>query len=224
MPGLRKILIGVVYGALICHSLAGAGEVRGRVAVRSRTPAVEHGPGSGYGHGGAFEGKSEPKPEFSEAQSVILFVEVKDSLRYSPPVSHPRITQRAKTFIPPVLPVLVGTTVDFPNEDTIYHNVFSYTKPKRLELGRYPPGSSRNVTFDKPGVVRLFCEIHESMTAYILVLETPFFTVPDREGGFVLRDLPPGRHRITVWHPALPRQEKEVFVPESGVVEVNFEL
>ncbi|MSS72969.1 MAG: hypothetical protein EXS64_15970 [Candidatus Latescibacteria bacterium] len=217
-------MMGVAGGVLICSSLTGAGEVRGRVEVRSRTSAGESGPGGGYGHGGAFEGKSEPKPEFSEAQSVVLFVEVKDSLRYSPPAAHPRVTQRAKTFIPPVLPVLVGTTVDFPNEDTIYHNVFSYAKPKRLELGRYPPGSSRSVTFDKSGVVKLFCEIHENMSAYILVLGTPFFTVPDREGEFVLRNLSPGRHRIKVWHPTLPRQEREVFVPESGVVEVNFEL
>ncbi len=226
MPGLRKVFIGVVWGGLICHSLAGAGEVRGRVEVRSRVSDSGGSPSSAYGHGGAFEARAEPRPDFSEAQSVVLYVEVKGFSTPSPPAAHPQLVQRAKTFIPPVLPVLVGTTVDFPNEDKIYHNVFSYGSVKRFDLGRYPTGSSRSVTFDKPGLVKVFCEIHKDMAAYILVLETPFFAVPDREGEFVLRDLPPGRHLIKVWHPypALPHREKEVVVPESGVVEVDFVL
>ena len=208
---------------LVCTGALEAGELRGKVEVRTHVSSPEGNPGMAYGHGGMFE-KPEPKPAFTEAQSVIIYVEGRDSVSHAPPQSHPQMVQRAKTFIPPVLPVLIGTTVDFPNEDKIYHNVFSYSKPKKFDLGRYPTGSSKSVMFDKPGLVKVFCEIHKDMVAYVLVLETPFFAVPNPAGDFDLPDLPVGQYRVHIWHPALPPQVQDVFVPKSGAVEVNFIL
>ena len=103
MPGLREIFIGVVWGGLICHSLAGAGEVRGRVEVRSRVSDSGGSPSSAYGHGGAFEARAEPKPDFSEAQSVVLYVEVK-GFPPPPPPAPPRLLRHGASAAPARLP------------------------------------------------------------------------------------------------------------------------
>lgn len=217
----RPVLAAAIGCLLAWQAGAEAGEIKGKVDVKRRSSGYN--PGKAYGHGGAFE-KPEPKPEFTEAQNVVIYVEMKDSTLFTRSDTRPKLIQRAKTFIPPVLPVLLGTTVDFPNEDAIYHNVFSYSRPKRFDLGRYPTGSSRSVTFDKPGLVKVACEIHKDMVAYILVLETPYFAVPGRDGQFAMPDLPSGHCRVHVWHPDLPAQVVEVFIPKMGALELNFIL
>ena len=98
--------------------------------------------------------------------------------------------------MPYVLAVTVGSTVDFPNSDRIYHNVFSLSKPRRFDLGRYPRGQSRSVRFDRPGVVRVFCEIHSHMSAFILVFAHRFFAVTDAEGRYRIDDVPPGTYTL----------------------------
>lgn len=118
----------------------------------------------------------------------------------------PVITQINKTFIPNVLPVLIGTTVQFPNEDEIYHNVFSLSSCCKFDLGKYkrhendPP---KVHTFDAPCLARIFCDIHRNMKAHVLVLENPFFSKPDREGRFTLQEAPPGEWFLHAWHPVL---------------------
>lgn len=110
------------------------------------------------------------------------------------------MSQEGIAFDPAVLPVRVGTTVSFPNLDPVYHNVLSYSTPKRFDLGRYAKGEERSVTFDQPGVVRLACEIHAQMRGYVVVLAQTHFTVTDREGRFSLAGCPPGEHRVAMWH------------------------
>ena len=111
-----------------------------------------------------------------------------------------QMAQKNINFAPGLLPVQVGTTVEFPNLDDTYHNVFSYSKTKRFDLGRYRKGENPGIVlFDKPGVVNLHCEVHEKMRGTVLVLETPYFQKTDSEGRYRLEHLPPGRYVLTAW-------------------------
>ena len=100
--------------------------------------------------------------------------------------------QRDQTFVPHVLAITVGTIVDFPNSDLTFHNVFSLSKTKSFDLGRYSRGQSKSVRFDRPGVVQVFCDIHSHMSAYILVFAHRYFAVTDEAGRFTIAGVPPG--------------------------------
>lgn len=114
--------------------------------------------------------------------------------------AHARMLQKNKMFIPHVLPVLVGTTVDFPNSDPIFHNAFSSYNGQIFDVGLYPPGTARSVLFKRPGVVRVFCNIHSSMSAVIVVLDTPYFAVTNASGAFRIADVPAGDYDLHVFH------------------------
>jgi plastocyanin len=109
------------------------------------------------------------------------------------------LDQRNLTFYPHVLAIRAGTTVDFPNSDRVFHNVFSFRDGKRFDLGTYPVGTMRPVTFDRPGVSRLFCNIHPNMAAYVVVLDTPYFSVTDKSGRFDIPDVPAGSYTVGAW-------------------------
>jgi plastocyanin len=129
----------------------------------------------------------------------------------------PTMAQKDKRFVPTVLAVQVGDTVSFPNFDPYFHNVFSYSKVKRFDLGRYAEGASAEVVFDKPGVAQVFCEIHSSMRAYIHVFDTPYFAVSDEQGRFKVEDVPEGAYRLRVWQEGLPELEQVVEVSSDSV-------
>ncbi len=112
----------------------------------------------------------------------------------------PTLAQSDTAFAPNVLIVPVNTTVQFPNRDPFFHNVFSYSSTERFDLGRYPRGESKSVTFDEPGVVKVYCEVHESMRAAVVVAQNPFNAVVNRDGTFRLTNVPAGRHTVVVWH------------------------
>jgi plastocyanin len=111
------------------------------------------------------------------------------------------LDQRTLTFSPHVLAVRVGTVVDLPNNDRVFHNVFSFHEGKKFDLGLYPTGSSKRLTFDRPGLSRIFCNIHPGMAAYILAVDSPYFAVSDRQGRFSIRGVPPGDHTYKAWRP-----------------------
>jgi plastocyanin len=137
----------------------------------------------------------------------------------------PRLDQRNETFVPHVLPIVAGTTVDFPNNDRTYHNVFSLSKTRTFDLGRYAAGRSKSVRFDKPGIVRVFCDIHSHMSAFILVFAHRHFSLADENGVYRLENLPPGTYNVVAWNESAPLESRRVVVPESGGdVEVNFSL
>jgi len=117
----------------------------------------------------------------------------------TPPVKHVTMVQKSKSFTPHLLPIVAGTTVDFPNFDPIFHNAFSSFNGQIFDVGLYPPGSSRSVRFTRTGVVRVFCNIHPSMSAIILVLSTPYFTKTSKDGSFSI-DVPPGSYELNVFH------------------------
>jgi plastocyanin len=120
--------------------------------------------------------------------------------RKAGPMARAIVDQRQKAFLPHVSVITAGTTVQFPNNDSVFHNVFAYFDAKKFDLGMYPRGASKSVTFDKPGVVALLCNVHSEMSAYIVVVDTPYYAVCDREGRFMLKDVPPGQYTVHAWH------------------------
>jgi hypothetical protein len=139
------------------------------------------------------------------------------------PPGRAEVAQRHYQFTPGLLPVRRGTVVAFPNLDDEYHSVFSYSKPKRFDLGRYHMEESpAELVFDQPGVVRLYCEIHDHMRGTILVLDTPYFTKTAADGRYRLDHLPPGRHVLKAWRDEGPVLERVVELPERGTMRVDF--
>jgi plastocyanin len=115
--------------------------------------------------------------------------------------AHVVLDQRNLAFAPHVLAVRLGTVVELPNNDRVFHNVFSFHDGKRFDLGLYPTGASKRVTFDRPGLSRIFCNIHPGMAAYILAVDSAYFAVSDRHGRFSIRGVPPGDHTYKAWRP-----------------------
>jgi plastocyanin len=135
------------------------------------------------------------------------------------------LDQREMRFVPHVLPVLVGTTVEFPNNDKNWHNVYSKSEAKEFDVGLFAPGKSRSAKFDKPGVVRILCNVHPAMEAFIVVKEHPYFAAADRQGNYRLNAVPLGKYRVQVWHPELGMSETAVeIVREGEVLDVSFDL
>src|SRR5215469_2856583 len=125
------------------------------------------------------------------------------------PTSRARIIQRNKRFQPHLTVVQVGSMVDFPNRDPFFHNVFSLFDGKRFDLGLYEAGSTRNVSFDRPGISYIFCNIHAEMSAVVVAIDTPYVGVSDRRGEIVIAHVPTGRYTLHVWYEsALPSSLK----------------
>ena len=117
-----------------------------------------------------------------------------------PPRHRPALSQKERRFAPRVLPVVKGTTVDFPNDDRIFHNVFSLSQVSPFDLDIYPPGESGSYTFEETGWIKIYCNIHSGMIAHILVLDNGFFSLTDEQGLFVIPDVPDGAYQLRVWH------------------------
>jgi len=146
--------------------------------------------------------------------------------------------QRNLEFVPHMLPVPVGSSIVFPNNDKVNHNVFSMSRTKKFNLGSYKPGESKTVVFDKPGIVELRCDVHAEMAAYILVLKNPYFAVTDKKGNFQIpdagylqqaglegiADLPGEKYFLKTWHEKLKTQKKAITIPENGDVTVQLSL
>lgn len=134
------------------------------------------------------------------------------------PPGNPIMTQREKTFLPHVLAVPVGTTVQFRNDDRIYHNVFSIAKPNEFDGGIRASGSTYSHTFTSPGAVQLLCNIHSTMNAYVFVVDSPLYAKAQASGAFVIRGVPPGRYELAAWHEAASSiTRKTIVVGADGV-------
>jgi plastocyanin len=133
----------------------------------------------------------------SRLSDIVVWLEPIDSISPTEhPPQHVRMLQKDKMFRPHVLPILAGTTVDFPNADPIFHNAFSNYDRQLFDVALYAPGTSRSVVFRKPGVARVFCNIHPSMSAIILVLKSPYFARVGADGKYRVSPIPPGRYAL----------------------------
>jgi plastocyanin len=137
---------------------------------------------------------------------------------------HAVVTQRDKKFIPHVLTVVAGTTVDFPNQDPLLHNVVSSSPAKRFDLGMYPQGETKSVTFEAPGVVELRCNAHPEMSAFVVVHSSPYAAVTDARGVYTIGGVPAGSHPVRVWHETLAERATSVTVHPGGVQPLDVRL
>lgn len=156
-------------------------------------------------------------------QDIVIYIEGTPAEPHAP-AGHAAIDQKNMTFIPHVLPVAAGTTVDFRNSDDMYHNVFSNSVAKRFDLGMFGRGETRSTVFDQPGIIDLRCNVHPKMHAYIVVLKSPYFTVPAADGSYMINGIPPGRYQLRTWEERLKPTEKWVNVSAGEVVNVNLQL
>jgi plastocyanin len=158
-----------------------------------------------------------------EYRNIVIY------LKSAEPVSLPEhsvtkvysMAQEGETFVPHVLPIPVGSTVKFPNHDPIFHNVFSLSGTRTFDLGRYPRGDSKSVTFDQAGIVPVFCHIHSDMSAIILVLNTPYFTVPGTDRHYRLDGIPPGAYTLVAWHERAEPVQIPVEIADGQSLELN---
>lgn len=136
----------------------------------------------------------------------------------------PRIRQRNARFSPGFLAVGVGQKVEMPNDDAIYHNVFSYSKPNEFDLGLYRAGESRSVAFRHPGAVKFYCSIHENMNGTIFVAPSQWLATVSAAGAFDLRSVPEGRYRLRTWSERLPATSREIQVRAAQTVELEIRV
>ena len=141
---------------------------------------------------------------------TVVFLESSGTAPAPPRRGRLAVRQRNARFAPDFLAIAAGQTVEMPNDDAIFHNVFSFSKPNDFDLGLYAAGESRQVTFRHGGVVKIYCSIHESMSATIFVSPSPFFAVASRSGEFAIEGAPVGRGRLRVWNEKLPQAGRDV--------------
>jgi plastocyanin len=155
---------------------------------------------------------------------AVVYVDAIAGKTFPSPAAHARMDQKNLLFVPHVLPVLQGTTVDFVNSDAVLHNVFSPDKCcEQFNLGSWPQGQSRSYTFKTHCVANLLCKVHPEMEGFILVLPTPWFAVTDKAGAYSIKNLPDGAYTIKVWHPKF-KAEVAKPVTVAGVTPADFEM
>ena len=216
----RRLLTALVsariwlLGGTPAHAQAPSGIIRGRLALPAgngddRRPALV-----------------EPRTARQRQPRVgVVYLEVAPSAAFEAPVTaRERMDQRNETFVPHVLAVRTGTIVDFPNSDRIYHNVFSLSPTRRFDLGRYAVGRSKAVRFERPGVVRVFCDIHSHMSAFILVFSHRFFAVTQPDGDFQLPPVPAGTYMLAGWYEGEVRANRQVVVRAGETVVVDLQV
>ena len=211
----------IVLGAILVHR-AQAAVIRGIVTapIVAGRPHAQVNPYAGSAR--ALAGSHEDSP--AGPMDAVVYVEsVPEGTAVPDSRPTPRLSQKDQRFAPRVVAVERGGAVDFPNMDPIFHNVFSVSPTRRFDLGKYPRGHSKQVTFSRPGLVKVYCDIHSDMEGFILVTPNPFFAHPDDQGHFELPALPPGHYRIHVWHPEQPELTREVDLKSvDQVVSLSF--
>ncbi len=157
--------------------------------------------------------------------NVVVYLEGEDLKKeYPPPEEHTALDQKNLVFIPRVLPILKGTTVDFLNSDDVQHNVFAPGKVEKFNLGTWGLGGVRSYTFNKPGEVVILCNVHSEMVAYIVILESPYFATTDTDGNFKIENIPPGDYVLKTWHEKMKSPSQEITIAEGEAKEINLEL
>jgi plastocyanin len=206
------IVLGVAAGSW-------AGEIKGTVSV----PPVKAADDKSKTKDASDEkSKSDEKAKPEEKRGVVVWVEgVKD---VKVPDKKPALSQKDGQFAPRLMVVVAGQTVEIPNDDNIAHNVFSMSPTKKFNLGIYPKGESKEVTFEKPGIIDLFCSLHRHMHAQIIVTPSQHFAVAAPDEQFTIKDVPPGTYKVTAYSNGCAQSTMEVTVPDKGEAKAAFAL
>jgi plastocyanin len=162
-------------------------------------------------------------PRHSEINNVVVFVKDAPRMAMLSP-GHAKIVQEDESFVPRLVAITRGSTVDFPNFDPFFHNVFSLSRGATFDLGRFPRGQSRSRVFMQAGLVKVYCHLHSHMSASIMVFDHHLFTVPQTDGSFALDDVPAGTYRLSAWHERIGESQREVAVEMGRTVRVEFSL
>lgn len=222
---MKHVITCITTLLLTMHPAAG-GTIRG--VVRAEGVKVENMDGGGKYDSRKY--KFVERINYEELRNFVVYIDgpLTNSAANTNPVVRvdtKRVNQEKANFTPPVLPIVAGTTVEWPNNDDIYHNVFSMSDTKDFDLGLYKGNpKEKRVTFDKPGRVDVFCSIHANMHCVVLVLENPHYAIADDAGRYSITNVPPGTYRLKAWHERLPAQSQEIIVPAEGEVKMNFTL
>jgi len=224
MQPFRAVVV-VLLMTVIPHALAGT--IVGNVHAEGKAGAADD-PSCGK-YDGNRQLKLAERVDYAAFHDFVVYLEGPVGTNWPAPakpaqVVTRRVMQKDANFNPHVLPVLVGTTVEWPNEDEILHNVFSFSETKPFDLGLYNGLNVEAVTSDRPGRVDIFCSIHARMSCIVLVRDNPFFATTNARGNYRIADVPPGTYKLRAWHERLPSQVKEITVPETGEVKVDFTL
>ena len=199
---------------------AATGRIEGQVllstTLTSRRPRFRI-----YADPGA--GARPPAKEGEEMRNVVLYIQHAPVPGGAEPV-RATVAQRDEQFQPHLVPVYRGATVDFPNADDVFHNVFSLSSAKTFDLGRFPRGSSKSVVFDKSGTVQVFCHIHSDMSAIVLVLDNPYFAVPSDGGMYAIEGVPPGEYAVVGWHERIKPVTRTVHVVAGETTRLDFNI
>ena len=195
---MLKLLLNLCLAGLLSISVAKAGDITGTVKANGvRTP-----------------------------ENAVIYIEKVEGKTFKPPEKHVMIDQKNMTFIPHVLPVIAGTTVDFHNSDDVMHNVFSPDKcADKFNLGTWPKGENRSYTFQNAGCrTTVLCNVHPEMEGYVVVLQNPYFAVSSKEGTYSIKNVPAGKYTLSIWHEKLKSKPVEIVVPETGSANSDFVL
>ncbi len=167
------------------------------------------------------EKDNKPSPDLSDA---VLYLETPAAVTTAARPVTVEIAITNKTYAPHVVVVPVGSTVRFPNHDPFNHNVFSVSEPNSFDLGLYGRGEAKSYTFEHPGLVRVYCNVHPRMVAYVLVMENRYYAQPGNDGSFAIENVPAGRYRLHVWHERIPTEVVKDVSAGSGQADVEIAL
>jgi plastocyanin len=198
------------------------GSVRGKIETRAVKPDIASREMRSHSYGMTSMTHSN-ESGLNEYGNMVVYIENKDLKKERPKsITKAFMDQRNAEFIPHVLPIQRGTIVDFINRDNTYHNVFSLSPTKRFNIGRRPTGENVPIQFDKEGIVQVFCDIHSYMSAYILVLDSPYYVQPDEHGNYLIENIPAGVYTIKVWHERFRIRERAITITPGGHFIENF--
>jgi plastocyanin len=211
---------------VILASTIEAGTIVGTVQARGKSGADD-------AAGGKYDSrkfKFAERVDYEALRDFVIYIEGPPGTNAVAPtkpvqvVTRKIVSQKGASFTPHLLPIVIGTTVEWPNEDEIFHNVFSISETKEFDLGLYKRPEVKRVTFDKPGRADVFCSIHSTMNCVVLVLENSFFATTDEKGRYSIAGVPPGTYALKAWHERLPGQRQTITVSETGEVRADFTL
>lgn len=196
---------------------ADAADIAGKVSAKPAVSEKEYAKAvKDMGRDAAYTAKQAERVDYASAgQDVVVYIEEAKG-EFTPPAEPIELKQKNIEFSHSVLPILAGSTVSFPNQDNIFHNIFSYSRVKPFDLGLFRKGAAKSVTFDKPGHVPVYCAIHQNMKSDILILQNPYFAVTGKDGQYKIAGVPPGKYRLVAWKARFPEAIHEIEVKDGA--------